>query len=145
MSRTFFVIEDDLQSQLDSVPIELVQLISFLQDGIDLKDKGYMKEALAISQTITYNVRCSMKYKGISSYKQYSKNNKLPSLLYVSVKLYSSSLSKTLVNCLYFYTGISIPYKILLELTIDIANQVISQYNRSGTILPGTLRKSIMT
>ena len=145
MSRTFFVIEDDLQSQLDSVPIELVQLISFLQDGIDLKDKGYMKEALAISQTIMYNVRYSMKYKGISSYKQYSKNNKLASLLYVSVKLYSSSRSKTLVNWLYFYTGISIPYKILLELTIDIANRVISQYNRSGTILPGTLRKSIMT
>ena len=126
MSRTFFVIEDDLQSQLDSVPIELVQLISFLQDGIDLKDKGYMKEALAISQTIMYNVRYSMKYKGISSYKQYSKNNKLASLLYVSVKLYSSSWSKTLVNWLYFYTGISIPDKILLELTIDIANQVMS-------------------
>ena len=126
MSRTFFVTEDDLQSQLDSVPIELVQLISFLQDGIDLKDKGYMKEALAISQTIMYNVRYSMKYKGISSYKQYSKNNKLASLLYVSVKLYSSSWSKTLVNWLYFYTGISIPDKILLELTIDIANQVIS-------------------
>ena len=31
----------DLQSQLDSVPIELVQLISFLQDLIDLDDKGY--------------------------------------------------------------------------------------------------------
>ena len=47
----------DLQSQLDSVPIELVQLINFLQDGIDLNDKGYSKEALAISQTITYNFR----------------------------------------------------------------------------------------
>ena len=31
----------DLQSQLDSVPIELVQLINFLQDLIDLDDKGY--------------------------------------------------------------------------------------------------------
>ena len=31
----------DLQSQLDSVPIELVQLINFLQDVIDLDDKGY--------------------------------------------------------------------------------------------------------
>ena len=47
----------DLQSQLDSVPIELVQLINFLQAGIDLNDKGYSKEALAISQTITYNFR----------------------------------------------------------------------------------------
>ena len=47
----------DLQSQLDSLPTELVQLINFLQDGIDLNDKGYSKEALAISQTITYNFR----------------------------------------------------------------------------------------
>ena len=31
----------DLQSQLDSVPIELVQLTNFLQDLIDLDDKGY--------------------------------------------------------------------------------------------------------
>ena len=31
----------DLQSQLDLVPIELVQLINFLQDVIDLNDKGY--------------------------------------------------------------------------------------------------------
>ena len=31
----------DFQSQLDSVPIELVQLINFLQDVIDLNDKGY--------------------------------------------------------------------------------------------------------
>ena len=39
------------KSQLDSVPIELVQLINFLQDEIDLNDKGYSKEALAISCT----------------------------------------------------------------------------------------------
>ena len=47
----------DLQSQLDLVPTELVQLINFLLDGIDLNDKGYSKEALAISHTIMYNFR----------------------------------------------------------------------------------------
>ena len=85
-----------------------------------------------------------MKCKGISSYKQFNKNIQLPSLLYVSVKLYSSSRSKTLVNWLYFYTGISLPYKSLLDLTRNIANRIISPYNRSGTILPGTLRKSVL-
>ena len=59
----------DLQSQLDSVPIELVQLINFLQDGIDFNDKGYSKEALATYQTIMYNFRYNIKNKGISSYK----------------------------------------------------------------------------
>ena len=63
----------DLQSQLDLVPIELLQLINFLQDGVDLNDKSYSGEALAISQTIMYNFRCNIKNKRISSYKRRSK------------------------------------------------------------------------
>ena len=39
----------DLQSQLDLKLIELVDLISFNQDGTDLNDKGYLKEALFVS------------------------------------------------------------------------------------------------
>ena len=69
----------NLQSQLDSVPIELVHLINFLQDGIDLSDKGYSKEALAISQTIMYNFRYNIKNKGISSYKRHNKKLNLHS------------------------------------------------------------------
>ena len=39
----------DLQSQLDLKLIELVDLISFNQDGTNLNDKGYLKEALSVS------------------------------------------------------------------------------------------------
>ena len=106
----------DRQSQLDSVPIELMQLINFLQDGIDLNAKGYSNEALAISQTIMYYFGYNIKNKGISSYKQRNKNTQPPFLLYVAAKLYSSSRSKTLVNWLYFCASISFPYKSLLEL-----------------------------
>ena len=49
----------DLQSQLDSVTIELVQLINVNQDGIDLNNKGNLKEAL--SQTIMYDFRYNIK------------------------------------------------------------------------------------
>ena len=63
----------NLQSQLDSVPIELVQLISFLQDGIDLNDNGYSNKALAISQTIMCNFRYNIKTKEIFSYKHHNK------------------------------------------------------------------------
>ena len=64
----------DLQTQLDLVPTELVQLINFLQDGIDLNDKGYSKEVLAIFHTIMYNFRYNIKNKGMSSYKRHNKN-----------------------------------------------------------------------
>ena len=133
----------DFQSQLDSVPIELVQLINFLQDGVDLNEKGYSKEAVAISQTIMYNFRYNIKNKIVSSHKRHNKNTQPPLPLYVAVKSYSSSRSKTLVNWLYFCAGMSLPYKSLLELTRDIANRMISQYNRDGAFLPRTLRKYI--
>ena len=135
----------DLQSPLDSVTIELVQLINFLQDGIDLNDKGYSKEALAISQTIMHNFRYNIKNKEISSYKRHNKNTQPPFPLYVAAKLHSSIWLKTIVNWLYFCTGISLPCKSLLELTRDTANQIISQYNGDGAFLSWKLRKGILT
>ena len=65
--------------------------------------------------------------------------------MYVAAKLYSLSRSKTLVDWLYFCAGKCLPYKIFLELTRDIANRMISQYNREGTFLPRTLKKGILT
>ena len=110
-----------------------------------MNDKGYSKKALAISQTIMYNFRCNIKNKGISSYKRHNKNTQPPFLLYVVIKLYSSSRSNTLVNWLYFCAGISLPYNSLLELTRDIANRMISQYNKDGAFLHRVLRKGILT
>ena len=92
-----------------------------------------------------YNFRYNVKNKEISSYKQHSKNTQPPFPLYVAVKFYSSSRSKTLVNWLYFCAGISLPQKSLLELTRDIANRMISQYHRDGAFLSRTLRKGILT
>ena len=134
-----------LNSRLDSVPTKLVQLINFLQEGIDLNDKGYSKEASVISQNIMCNFKYNIKNKGLSSYKRHSQYTQPPFLLYDAVKLYSSSRSKTLVNWLYFCAGISLPYKSLLDLTDDIANRMISKYNRDGAFLPLTLRKGALT
>ena len=86
-----------------------------------------------------------MKNKGIFSYKRYNNNTQPPFPLYVAVKLYSSSRSKTLVNWLYFCAGISLPYKKLIELTRGIENRMISQYNRNSAFLPQTLKKGILT
>ena len=76
--------------------------------------------------------RYNIKNKGISSHKQHNKNTHPAFPLYVAVKLYSLSQSKTLVKWLNFCAGISLPNKSLLELTRDIANRMIFQYNRNG-------------
>ena len=65
--------------------------------------------------------------------------------MYVAVNLFSSSRSKTLAIWLNFWAGISLPYKRLLELTRDSANQMITQYSRDGSFLSRTLRKGILT
>ena len=85
------------------------------------------------------------KNKGISSYKRHNKNTQSPFPLYVAVKLYSSSRSKSPLNWLYFCAGISLPYISLVKLIRDIANRMISQYNRDGAFLARTLRKGILT
>ena len=113
-----------------------------LEDGIDLNAKGYSKEALAISQTIISNFRCNIKIKGVSSNKGHNKNTQPPFPLYVSVKFYSSSGSKTLVNWLYFCVRWYISsIQNCACITRGIANWMISQYNRDGEFLPRTLRK----
>ena len=96
-------------------------------------------------QIITYNFRYSIKNKGISLCKRPNKNAKPSSPLYVAVYFYSSNRSKTLVNWLYFCAGISLLYKSLLELTRDIGNRIILQYNGDGASLLWTLRKGILT
>ena len=83
-----------------------------------------------------------MKSNGISSYKRQNKNTQSPFALYVAVKLYSSSRSKTPANWQYFCTGISLSYKSLLELIRSIGgNRMISQYNIDCAFLPHTLKK----
>ena len=92
-----------------------------------------------------YNFRYNIKSKGISSYKRHNKNTEPPFPLYVAVKLSSSCRLKTLVNWLYFCAGTSLPYKSLFELTRDIANRMISQYNRDGAFLTWSLKNGILT
>ena len=72
--------------QLDSVSIELAQSINFLENRIDLNDKGYSEEALAISQTNMYNFIYNIKNKGKPLYTRHSKNTQPPFPLYVTVK-----------------------------------------------------------
>ena len=89
-----------------------------------------------LSDISTINLPSLYPIKGISSYKRRNKNTQPPFPLYVGVKLYSSSRSKTLVTWLYFCAGIFLPYKSLLELARDVTNRMISQYNRDGAFLP---------
>ena len=47
----------DTASQIESVPIELLTLVNFILEGIDLSEKGFSKESIALAQAIMLNFR----------------------------------------------------------------------------------------
>ena len=56
----------NIQAQMESIPIELLTLINFVQDVIDASIKGFSKESLAISQTIMHNFRSNRDKKNVA-------------------------------------------------------------------------------
>ena len=61
--------------------------------------------------------------------------------LYVAIKIYSHSCSKTMINWLHLCAGFSISYNRLLDITRDLANRILHQYKRDGVFTPCNLAK----
>ena len=60
--------------------------------------------------------------------------------LYVGIKIYSHSRSKTSVCA-----GISVSYNRSLDITRDLANRILHQYECDGVFIPCNLKKDIFT
>ena len=45
----------DKASQIESVPIELLILVNFILEGINLSEKGFLKESIALAQEMMFN------------------------------------------------------------------------------------------
>ena len=136
----------DKQSQIKSIPIELLTLINFVQDGIDASVDGFSKESLAISQKNLYNFRINRDKKQISLHKRHDQIKETPFPMYIAIKIYHETRSKTLTNWLYFCAGISISYSRLLDFLKDISEKMIERYYHNGEIfLPRNLRRNLLT
>ena len=136
----------DKQSQISSIPIELLTLVNFIQDGIDASVDGFSKESLAISQTILYNFRFNRDKKQIALHKRHDQTKETPFPMYIAIKIYHETRSKTLINWLYFCAGISISYSRLLDLLKDMSEKMIKRYHHDGEIfLPRILRRNLLT
>ena len=76
----------DKQSQIKSIPIELLTLINFVQDGIDASVDGFSKESLAISRTILYNFRFNRDKKQIALHKRHDQTKETSFPMYIANK-----------------------------------------------------------
>ena len=50
-----------------------------------------------------------------------------------------------MINWFYFKAGILISYDWLLNITRDLSNQILNQYERDGVFIPCNLKKNIFT
>ena len=110
-------------SHIESVPIELLTLVNFIVEGV-----GFSKEPSALAQAMMFNFCFNMDEKRQSlKKKMHDQSKETPFPLYVAIKIYSHSRSKTMINWLYFCAGI------------------LHQYKHDGVFIPCNLKKNIVT
>ena len=135
----------DKASQITSVPIELLTLVNFILEGINLSEKGFSKESLALAQAMMFNFHFNRDGKRRPLKKRHDQSKETPFPLYVAIKIYSHNRSKTMINWLHFCASISISYNRLLNITQDLANRILHQNKRDGVFIPCNLKKNIFT
>ena len=113
-------------SQISLVPIEILTLISVLIDGVDISNKTSSQSAVTCSQQIMNNFQKNKRKKSVQSTRHF-KYRETPVVIHVSVKIFSILRSKTLIEH-FFMLGIYIPYSRILDITKDIADRILQQY-----------------
>ena len=129
--------------QESSVPIELLSLISTLIDGVNIENEIFSQPALASAQQIMFNYRIN-KEKKVNNIRRHLKIKEIPLAIYITLKLYTITRSKTLIQC-FHSLGICISYGRLLDITKDLSERLLSQYARDGVLLPSVLKQDIFT
>ena len=99
----------DKTIQIESVPVELISLVNFILEGIDLSEKSFSKESFALAHAMIFNFCFNRDEKRQSLQKKrhdQSKGTHFP--LYVAIQIYSHSRSNTMITWLHFCAGSSI-------------------------------------
>ena len=94
--------------QASSVPLELQSLISGLVDGVNIDNEIYSQSALTSAQEIMHNFRLN-KGKTMNSIRRHMKHKETPVAIYIALKLYVITRSKTLIQS-FHSLGICISY-----------------------------------
>ena len=96
-----------------------------LIDGVGIDNEGFSQEALTISQLIMYNFKNKKVCQGERGRRQKRYETPLPT--YISLKMYATVRSKSLIDSL-FSLGICLPYKRILDITKEIAEKELKKY-----------------
>ena len=102
--------------QVNSVPVQLLTLISLLLDEFSVDNKGYSQPTLTCAQLIMSNFRKNSRHnREESTHKRNVKVRETPIKLFATLKLYAMVKSKGLIDT-FFKMGICLSYDRVLEL-----------------------------
>ena len=125
-------------SQIKSIPIQLLTLISMLVDGTN----GFSEAALTSTQILKHDFRkCD---KAAESKRHNLKERETPVVIYYTLKLYATVRSRVLIDHVYSL-GICLSYQRVLDITKNLYNSTKKQFYRDNALVPGVLRKGIFT
>ena len=134
-----------LQCQSTSANFKFEKASKIDLEVIDLSEKGLSKEPLALAQTMfKFCFNRDGKRRSLKK-NRHDQSKETPFPLCVAIKICSHSRSKTMINWFYFKAGILISYDWLLNITRDLSNQILNQYERDGVFIPCNLKKNIFT
>ena len=118
------------ERQKNSVPIELLVLISMLIGSVSIDNKGFSQEVLSVSQLIVYHFGNRKTLEdGTYSRKRHPKHLETPLPIYVALKIYATVRSRILIDIL-FSLAICVSYSRVLEITKYIGMKAIHKYEK---------------
>ena len=136
--------EFNIESQINSVPMILLNLVSMLVHGANIENKGFSQGALTAAQIIIYNFRKNAKKHDEPKHRRHLKERETPVVIYNSFKLYLESRSKLLLEEQHDL-GFGLSYLRTIDITTNLYNSIRSQFERDDVLVPRVLKKNIFT
>ena len=136
----------DRDSVVDSVPLCLVELVSMIEHGPDIKsqiENGLAKSDFAIAQLLYFNSH-KKGTKNTSEHSRHSRDREPPFAIYVGLLLYAKTRKRQLLDAV-FQHGICISYNRVLEISTQLGESVLSQFMEDGVVCPASLQKGLFT
>uniref|UniRef100_UPI00358E0071 uncharacterized protein isoform X1 n=1 Tax=Myxine glutinosa TaxID=7769 RepID=UPI00358E0071 len=133
------------QCQENSMPPSLKSLVSFILNGLNLKDQDRCESqaCLTLGQTILYNTKKKTPSESAVE-TRHTLEREPPLPIYIGLNIHGLTRSKKLIQQLY-QMGISISYDRVMDLEDCIATSVCERFEEDGVVCPAFLRKGLFT
>ena len=140
----------DAHSQRSKVPELLLALVNMILEGPNVKNKieqetMSMSTGVLISQLLTFNaVKRHRDPNSDATATRHDPHREPPVPVYLGLLVHAVTRKKMLVDKLY-RLGLSISYDRVMQISADLGNGVIAQYEEEGVVCPSKLKKSLFT